>query len=204
MRILCCFAVRFALLFILLAWPWQGRRNIFSACFREQVRWLIDAALPGQSSRVENFSDPRFPNLDTMLVVADRTNLRPEVSPQQILFDSSSQGWIPLAMLAALCIATPLPWSKRFRALLAGAVAIEIIVAATVLVEVAFSLTSTTSPLGSPRLLIFANHLLAENIWFSFITPLVLWVIWLAWGGHWEELAEQLAGTDERVPSHKE
>jgi hypothetical protein len=204
MKTLGGFAFRFALIFILLAWPWQGLRNVFRACFREQARWLIDVWLPDKSSRVENFSDPRFPNLDTMLVVAERRDLEPIGSSQQVLFDSSTQGWIPLAMLTALCIATPLPWSKRLKALVAGTVVIEIIVAATVVVGVSFILVSANSAIPCPQLLIFANHLLGENIWFSFVPPFLLWALWLAWGGHWQELAQRLAGNDPRGFSHKE
>jgi hypothetical protein len=201
---LCWFALRFALLFILLASPWPGLRHVFGACFREQARWLVAIALPQQSFRVESLSDPRFPNLDTVLVVADQTNLPPNNSrpPVEIVFDSSSQGWIPLALLTALCIATPLPWFKRLKALLAGAVVIEIIVAVSILVTVSVGLTSATSPSASSILLEFANHLLGENIWFSFVPSLILWALWLAWGGHWVELGKRL-GASAQVRIHK-
>ena len=109
-----------------------------------------------------------------------------------IPFDSGAQGWLPLAMLIALGVATPLPWSKRIKFLLGGMVFVQGLVAATILAGVAYHFASATSPTEQHLPLAFANRLLVENIWFSCVPPFLLWVNWLAWGGHWKPLAEKL------------
>jgi hypothetical protein len=112
----------------------------------------------------------------------------------QISFDSSSQVWIPMAMLAALCLATPLAWSKRLVAVLIGAVVVQVFATATVWAGVSYSLLSQRSPGNAPLLLTFADHFLSDNIWVSFVLPLLIWVVWLAGGGHWVELRRAVQG----------
>jgi hypothetical protein len=132
------FVLRFALVFGLLAWPWPWLRQGVSVCFRAQARILASLIFPAHTFRVEAFSSGRFPTLDTCVIVADPENTGPDGQSRalEIPFDSGAQGWIPLAMLIALVIATPLPWARRWKALLAGALAIQLLVAATILASV--------------------------------------------------------------------
>jgi hypothetical protein len=193
MKMLVCFGLRFACLFLLLAWPWPGLRNLVCAGFRAQTRLLGSATLPRQSFRVEAFSDSRHSTVDTVVLLTGLRTPGPAggLSAAEIPFDSTSQGWIPFAMWIALCVSTPLPWSKRWRGLLAGALVVQVLVMATILVSLYFNLTNLTSQASSlwPRFpLLLANRLLVENIWFSFVPPFVLWVGWLAGRGHWEQL----------------
>jgi hypothetical protein len=193
-RTLVCFVLRFAILFGLLVWPWTGPRDAIRAGFSAQVRWLVGAMLPPQAFRVETYADPAHPTLDTLVDLADRKT--PDPSGRQLVmgmpFDSVSQGWIPFAMLIALIVATPLPRVNRLRALLAGALFVQLLVAVTILVGVSSALRSGAAP-AWPRLpLMLANHLLVENIWFGFVAPFLFWAGWLAWGGHWERLESRL------------
>ncbi len=194
MKALGCFALRFALLFGLLAWPWPPLRQAVGAVFRAQARFLVGVALPEYVCRVETNSDPQYLTLDAQVVVADLKRIGPDGrSPVvAVRFDSGSQGWIPLAMWIALGVATPLPWSKRVKALLAGALLVQVLVAATVLVAVSFALTTEAWPVWERLVLMFANRLLVENVWFSFVPPFLLWACWLAWGGHWNQLSKRL------------
>jgi hypothetical protein len=194
MKTLGCFAVRFALLFGVLAWPWPVVRQAVGAGLRAQARLLVGIALPGYACRVETCSDPRHTTLDSRVVVADLKKPGPDGQGPAVAipFDSSSQSWIPLALWIALGAATPLPWSKRLKALLAGALVIQLLVAATILVHVSFSLTTGNWPAWQRLSLRLANRLLVENIWFSFVPPFLLWACWLGWAGHWERLAKPL------------
>jgi hypothetical protein len=190
MKTLGCFVLRFAVLFALLVWPWPGLRSTVSAGLRAQVRLLLGAMLPRQSFRVEPYSEVRHSNLDTLVVMADQKKVGSAGGPSAvgITFDSASQVWMPFAMLIALTLAAPLPWANRFKALLVGGLVIQALVVATIWVSISFAFTSEASP-AWPRLpLMVANHLLVENIWFSFVPPFLFWVGWLAWGGHWERL----------------
>jgi hypothetical protein len=196
MKSLCLFVFRFALLFSLLTWPWSGLHEAVSACFRVETRFLVSAAFPGQAFRVQTLSDSRLPSSDTQVIVPDPQKVGPNgrMLALVIPFDSNSQGWVPLAMLMALGIATPLPWSKRITVLLAGIVFIQVLIAATILASVSFNLSNGISPVRGYVLFALANHLLVENIWFSFVPPFLLWTAWLAWSGNWKQLEEKLAG----------
>ncbi len=170
-------------------------RNLIGAGFREQTRLLSSVVLPQQSFRVETFSNPQYATADTIVLLAGGKTPGPSGRPATmgIPFDSASQGWIPFVMWIALFVATPLPWPKRWRMLLAGALVIEALVAATILVSLSNALASQAAP-AWPRLpLMLANHLLDENIWFSFVPPFLLWAGWLAWKGHGEQLWAQIA-----------
>src|ERR1700677_4268321 len=114
MKSLCLFVLRFVLLFSLLTWPWSGLRQAVSACFRVEARFLVSVAYPGQALSVQPLSDSRYPSFDTEVTGLDLLKIGPEGRKWavEIPFDSHSQGWVPLAMLIALVIATPLPWSK--------------------------------------------------------------------------------------------
>src|SRR6516225_1496038 len=142
MKILARFVCQFVLLFAVLAWPWPALKSVSSGCFRAQTRLLMSFAFSHKNSRVEPVRDPRYPNLDTVVLVEVRNNHQPSAGPSavQVAFDSSGQLWIPLVMLAALCLATPLPWSGRLKALLVGGVVVELFAAAAVLAGVSFSL----------------------------------------------------------------
>jgi hypothetical protein len=144
------------------------------------VRFLVQAAYPGQIFRVEASSDSRYPNLDTQVIVPDG-----QMAALAICFDSESQGWIPFVMLMALIIATPLSCSKRVKALLIGFLFIQASIAATILVSVAFTLSNRISPTSENLLLLLANRLLVENIWSSFVPPFLFWFTWFAWTENW-------------------
>lgn len=203
MKLLGCFGLRFAILFGLLVWPWSGLRTTIGAVFRAQTR-LLARTMPSQPAiSVEKFSDPHHPGVDTLVVLADPKTTSPSggQSVVEIPFDSASQGWIPFAMLIALTVATPLPWPKRWQALLVGALVIQLLIAVSIWVSLSFGLTNENSP-AWPRLpLLFAHRLLVENLWFSFVPSFLLWAGWLAWSGHWKLLAEQLAIHQEPCPA---
>lgn len=195
MKNLYLFVFRFALLFCLLTWPWPVLRQAVSACFRMETRFLVAVAYPGHTLNVQPLLDSRYPSLDTQVTGPELQEIRPDGRrwAMGIPFDSHSQGWVPLAMLMALVIATPLPWFKRVKVLLIGSVFIQILIAATILASVSFNLSSATSPSGENVLYMLANHLLVENIWFSFVPSFLLWLAWLACGQNWKQLGERLA-----------
>jgi hypothetical protein len=195
MKILARFVCQFVLLFAVLAWPWPALKSVSSGCFRAQTRLLMSFAFSHKNSRVEPVRDPRYPNLDTVVLVEVRNNHQPSAGPSAVQagFDSCGQLWIPLAMLAALCLATPLPWSGRLKALLVGGVVVDVFAAATVLAVVSFGLSGENSEGAPSHLLTFAFRLLSENIWFGFVLPLLIWAVWVGWCGHWIQLAAKFS-----------
>ena len=194
MKTLGWFLLRFGILFGVLAWPWPILRPVICGGFRVEVRLLVNAVLPSTSFRVETRSIPAYPSVDTLIVLTDRQNAQSGGGEASvgILFDSASQGWIPPAMAIALIIATPLPWSKRLPALLAGVLIIQLLMAVAIWVGISCAHQAGNS---ASLVLMLANHLLNENIWFSFVPPFLFWAAWLAWAGHWEQLGGLIAHT---------
>jgi len=193
MRSLCLFLLRFALLFGLLTLPWPGRRQIVNTSFRAETRCLLAAALPRETFHILTFSAFRYPSLDVLVIVAKPNQAGPAGPKQavQVPFDTDSQGWIPMAMVMALFVATPVPWSKRWKGLGVGLLAMQLMVMATILVSILFSMSSEATPSWERLFLLLANHLLVENIWFDFVAPFLFWAAWLACAGHWQELGVQ-------------
>jgi hypothetical protein len=204
MKMLGQFLLRFAILFGVMVCPWPGHHQIISQSFRGETRFVLSLTLPNNSWRVQPFSDPKFPGLDVLVLAARPKGHGPDTANPvaQIPFDSGSQGWIPVAMLIALVVATPLPWRARGKALLAGFCLLEIMIIATILVSVSHSLAGETAPAWFRGSLLYANHLLVENIWFNFVPSLLLWVGWLAWCGHWKPLGQLLLGGQAPVRLH--
>ena len=196
MKTLSFFALRFVLVFVLLASPWQGVRTLTGAAFRLHIRLVASTLFSRQSIRVEAFSNPQYPAIDTVVVLPDQPRPGRPGTPAEakIPFDSLSQGWIPLAMLTALGLVTPAPWSKRLKLLLAGSLAILTLESAAIFVSIAFNLTTDATPAWPRVPLMCANRLLVENIWFSFVPPFLFWAGWLAGSGCWKQLKERLTG----------
>jgi hypothetical protein len=171
------FFICFLILFGVLAWPWPSVHAITQTVFRVQTSWVAETLFRGRALAVHSLSDPRYPRLDVAV-----TPLIPNMvgAPEagmilQIPFDSLSQGYIPIAMLTALFLATPVPWSRRWRSFLAGLFVLELIVLATIYVGIAFGLEDMKATHDHGVMLLFAHHLLGENVWFSFMPPLVWW-----------------------------
>ena len=196
MKALSLFALRFVLCFGLLAWPWPGLRHAVGVGFRSGTSCLLSIAFPKMVFQVEALSDPRFPSSDTRVIVPEWQDVESDgrLVTLAIPFDSSSQGWIPLAMLIALVVATLLPRSKRVLALLIGCMLIQmLLLAVTILVSVAFNLSVGISSAGIRLLIILANRLMVENIWFNLVSSFLLWVGWLIGGGYWKQLQSKLS-----------
>jgi hypothetical protein len=197
MKTLGWFLLRFGILFGLLAWPWPVLHPIISAGFRAEVRLLVGARLPSRAFHVQSYSDPAHPTLDTVVVLSDRKTANPTGGKSSVglPLDSASQCWIPLAMAMALILATPLPWRNRLKALVVGVLSIQVLIAISILVGVSVVQEGGNSP---GIALVMANHLLNENIWFSFVPPFLFWAAWIAGGGDWERWGGRIVHTSQR------
>ena len=121
------FLVRFALVYVLLLLPWPGLRETYSAYFRvlgsmvfstENERCEVSFEIPEQ-----NLPRPR----DTRIVIVNKALMNYDGSGpvRNLDFDAHAVGWRPIALLAALIFATPLPLGRRIRALAFGTLGIH-------------------------------------------------------------------------------
>ena len=120
--------IRFALIYVLLLLPWPGFREAYGAYFRA----FGGMVFAGQTERFEvTFETPERNSprpQDTRVVIVNNALMNYDGSGpvRNLDFDAHAVGWRPIALLAALVIATPLPWGRRIRALAFGALAMHL------------------------------------------------------------------------------
>jgi hypothetical protein len=117
-----------AVVYGLLLLPWPGGRTAY-------VRWfcgLGNVVYAREHSRLLVLFEPEPANsgrpFDARLTVANRAQVLPDgkLRARVIGLDALHIGWVPTALLAALVVATPLPWRRRWWALFAGMATIHV------------------------------------------------------------------------------
>ena len=122
--------IRFALIYVLLLLPWPGFREAYGAYFRA----FGGMVFAGQTERSEvTFETPERNSprpQDSRIVIVNNALMNYDGSGpvRNLDFDAHAVGWRPIALLAALVIATPLPWGRRIRAVVLGALAMHLYV----------------------------------------------------------------------------
>lgn len=117
LRFLVCFAIWYALL--LFSWPITGQA--YCAAFR-----AVGTLVYGSNDRSKEITFESFPRGHhshyTRVVIVNPAKMKPDGSGpvRNLDLDTRAFGWMPLALLTALILATPLPWKRRRRALLWG------------------------------------------------------------------------------------
>ena len=121
------FLLRFAVGYVLLASPWPFLHQSFSAYFRA----FGDAIFGGQTGyseiSFESFADQRWAD-QTRVVIVNKALMNYDGSGpvHNFDFDAHAVGWRPIALLAALIFATPIPWGRRIRAFTFGILGIHV------------------------------------------------------------------------------
>lgn len=113
-RVLCGFFIRLLLIFIPLILLWPAVSGVYGRLLRDAGN-----ALAGLGSGGRVWFSPATggnPRHDTMVEVKDRQ----AGSQRDTTFSSRKYGYMPSALVLALILATPVPWSRRWRAVLWG------------------------------------------------------------------------------------
>lgn len=128
-RVLGGFFLRFLVVFVLLMAPWPGVSEAYAAFFRSGGNLLFSSF--GSEGRVRflPLSDGD-PGQDTEVVLVNRRT-GAQIS---IAGGSRLQGFKPTAFVLALILATPIPWSRRWRAAVFGLILVNAYVALRVMV----------------------------------------------------------------------
>ena len=187
-RVLGAFALRFALVFTLLVLPWPALKHFLQAVFLAETQVLVNLAFPGKRVQAEAYQDPLHSSIDTTVTMGDPHDTRSEgqVPVKMTTLDERSLVWIPHAVWFGLCAATPMNWARKVRMVLAGLLVVQVFVGVTVYTAVLAGFVEGSSSHWQESLLEVSNHLLLDNLWLSFVVPLVLWCIWLGWQGDWQ------------------
>lgn len=178
------FALRFVLTFIVLVLPWPPFQRSLTSLFQSEMRFLLGVAFPRALLRVEPYRDPQHSSIDTKISLEDVRDVRPDgqVPVKLITLDSRSVCWTPHAFWLALFAATPGVWRKKVKGFLTGTGLVQFFVATTI-VMTALSAMPDPSPAWRVYLVAALNHLLLDNLWLSFVAPLIFWIVSLSWHG---------------------
>ena len=177
-RVLGGFFARFVVVFtvFIVAWPWLG--GTYAAAFRAGGNAVFCAF--GNDGRVR-FLPHSSPNerQDIEVVVSNRRT----GAGRSIAGSSRFQGFMPTAFVLALILASPIPWSRRWRAAAWGLVLVSVYVALRILVFLldVFSGNDTLA-LFSPgpfrrTVLDFLSWVLVVSFAGWLIVPLPIWAL---------------------------
>jgi hypothetical protein len=117
LRFVVCFAFWYAAL--LFSWPITGQA--YCATFRAVGTLIYGRIDRNKEITFEAYSQGWHSHY-TRVVIVNPAKMKPDGSGpvRNLDLDTRAFGWMPLALLLALVLATPLPWKRRGRALLWG------------------------------------------------------------------------------------
>ena len=183
------FFIGCSLVYALLIVPWPGLLDAYRACFRAGGNVLFHS-VGGSAGSVLFKPIPSGDHArDTTLVLIKR---RPYDARAELDIKSVYTGYRPTAFLIALVIATPIPWSRRWRALVWGLVWISAFVAFRMwlrLLDVfsdgnALAIYSF-SPLWKSLLQTLVK-IIVEQPETHYMAPAFIWILVAFRGGEWK------------------
>jgi hypothetical protein len=122
--------VRFLVVYVLLSIPWPGFTQVYSACFRAVAGAIFTRFSGGNELTFEKLEGNQPHQWDTRIEIANPARMRSDGSGpvRDLDFGAHGFGWGPMAMLIALVVTTPLPWPRRRRVLLVGAIWLHVFI----------------------------------------------------------------------------
>jgi hypothetical protein len=142
------FLGRFAVLYGLLIAPWPGLAGEYERLFRSGGQALFHDV--GDLGRVSFRQISGGPAHQTKVLLTNKEQLRDAKrfkTPfivQPLIIDNREMGYLPTAILAALTLATPLPWRRRLLGFAAGILLINVFIALVLAIHIAHGFTDET------------------------------------------------------------
>jgi len=183
------------LVFVLLIIPWPGLRDGYATAFRAGANGLFSRFGPAGSVRFEPVpADAGGQEHDTLVHFKDAQ----ERTVTKLLCDSRNMGYLPTVVQIALILATPIAWSRRWRALLWGLIGITGFVAFKLLILVlkglsagpdsVFASTPFWTALLDKALLVFIR---LPSTWL--LVPVLIWIPVTFRRSDWEQWRQAAA-----------
>ncbi len=107
--------VYFGLIYTLLILSWKGFTEAYVDTFQAVSSSIYGAADQTREITFEHYKrDPRHPYY-TRVVIVNQRLMNPDGSGpiRNLDFETRGLGWIPVAIIASLFVATPLPWKRK-------------------------------------------------------------------------------------------
>ena len=117
------FFLRFMVLFVVLTAPWPGFSQAYAPVYRAVGNTLFGRIGYGGDVHLRS-SGGQDPHRDTDFVLKNMNN-----GAEYVFGGTSLKGYRPTAFLCCLILATPMRWSRRWRALLWGLAIVSVYVA---------------------------------------------------------------------------
>lgn len=137
---------------------------------------LLNVVLAPRLITAAPATDSAHPGADTEILIPNPiTNGLATV--RVVLIDSRTIGWMPHAMMLALCLATRLTFRRTAGLLLFGVLAANLLALATVLACVWSAILTDSSPAWQRWLGDTVYQVLVTNLWMSFAGPFLMWVM---------------------------
>jgi hypothetical protein len=173
------FILRFVVLFGLLVYPWPGFREQFARGLHTELRAFFHVLFPGQAFEVRYVDRSTYKAGDTEIwkLSASAKKRGGQVTVTALACDSRSLGWMPHAMILALCAATTLRWRKWWKVALTGFLATHLLVCATFMTASFSTYADEISNSLARWLVTGADHILVDNLWVSFVGPFLMWIV---------------------------
>jgi hypothetical protein len=164
--------------------PWPGFNRAYGAYFRAVAGWMLAEDGDRRVVRFEQTPEQGARVLDTRIVVASReSSASAGGHPAKILgLDSRAVGWVPTALVLALILSTPVPWSRRGWSVVGGWLAIHLFI----LFSVAVYVLNETGQMGGVSLdgwpamakavVDGLDETLITQMGASFVVPVAIWV----------------------------
>ena len=182
------FFIGCSLVYALLVVPWPGLLDAYRACFRAGGNVLFHSV--GSAGSVLFKPIPSGDHArDTTLVLIKR---RPHYARGELDIKSVYTGYRPTAFLIALVIATPIPWSRRWRALVWGLVWVNVFVALRVWLRLLDTFSDgnvlalyTFSPFWKSLLQALVK-IIVEQPETHYMAPAFIWILVVFRRGEWK------------------
>ena len=172
------FLCGFVLLYIVLVLPWPGWERIYGSCFRAIGRAVFSAESGRRELSFETAEGTDHP-LSTRVVIANKNMMNADGSGpvRNLDLDALTFAWKPTALFLALAIATPIPWRRRWRALLWGMPCVQ----AFILLFLAFCIWNESTEVLLVTLTPFWKHFAEETkellvSQYTMVVPVMVWI----------------------------
>ena len=172
------FIVLVLIIYTLLAMPWPGVRSAYAAFYRS----FANASVGVSTSAFLVYVRPlpaEDGDQDVKLGVRNRRTRR----AQRIKLDSRLTGYLPTAEVLALVLATSIPWSRKWKALLWGLAGVHVFIALRLASGVLYvlSLAKPTpffelTPLGN-KAVYSIYEIAVQSPTMSFLVPAFIWIL---------------------------
>lgn len=188
-RQIAAFFIRLLVIYGLLLILWPGVKPTYAGIFSAQGNLVFRSLIPRGPVYLRPMVPPSAGVFDTEIHLL---NLRSGAGG--MIPASSRRAYAQTILLVSLVLATPLPWWRRFTALVWGLILVDVAITCKLFVAVLHGFSDSHVRLLVPappwdRILPLANQLVANDIVTLFIVPVFIWILVTFRRTDWAEFA---------------